>query len=178
MAVGNLVVSSKASPFPYAAVAIATYTQKAEVNYDPSATGLSFTSEGTKVTTEEDAVRTLAKAGGLAEDSVKVRVVNSWEIKHDAYMMLNVVGLDSRVLRSGQVSCQYHSSTSDYSVSRFSRRSPCLPNLSCRSRHYCGRLDNVGRPQRYVVLSSSSQLVLCSSISDRQFEACWSPEKQ
>ncbi|KAN0140810.1 glutamate-tRNA ligase [Lactarius tabidus] len=71
MAVGNLIVSSKASPFPYAAVAIATYTQKADVNYDESAKGLSFTSEGTKVTTEEDAVRALAKAGGLAEDSVK-----------------------------------------------------------------------------------------------------------
>ncbi|KAH9079616.1 glutamate-tRNA ligase [Lactarius deliciosus] len=71
MAVGNLIVSSKASPFPYAAVAIASYTQKAEVNYDESATGFSFTFEGTEVTTEEDAVRALAKAGGLAEDSVK-----------------------------------------------------------------------------------------------------------
>ncbi|KAN0139519.1 hypothetical protein V8E53_002635 [Lactarius tabidus] len=54
MVVRNLVLSSKASPFPYAAVAIAMYTQKAEVNY------------------EEDAVRALAKAGGLAEDSVKI----------------------------------------------------------------------------------------------------------
>ncbi|KAH9180743.1 glutamate-tRNA ligase [Lactarius sanguifluus] len=71
MAVGNLVVSSRASPFPYAAVAIASYTQKAEVNYDESATGFSFTFEGTEVTTEEDAVRALAKAGGLADDSVK-----------------------------------------------------------------------------------------------------------
>ena len=80
MAVGNLVVSSKASPFPYAAVAVATYTQKAEIIYDESAKGLTFTSEGTTVTTEEDAVRALAKAGGLAEDSVKVRTTNSWEI--------------------------------------------------------------------------------------------------
>ena len=73
MASGNLTVSSKASPFPYAAVAIASFTQKAEVNYDQSATGLSFTFEGTEVTTEEVAVRALAKAGGLSEDSVKVR---------------------------------------------------------------------------------------------------------
>ena len=80
MAVGTLVVSSKASPFPYATVAIASYTQKAEVNYDESAQGFSFTFEGAEVTTEEEAVRTLAKAGGLAEDSVKVCTVNSWEI--------------------------------------------------------------------------------------------------
>ena len=79
MAVGNLVVSLKASPFPYAAVGIALYTQKAEVNYDESAPGFSFTFEGTEVTIEEDAVRALAKAGGLVEDSVKVRIVNSWE---------------------------------------------------------------------------------------------------
>jgi glutamyl-tRNA synthetase len=69
---GNLVVSFKASPFPYAAVAIASYTNKAQVNYDESASGLNFTFEGTQITTEEDAVRVLAKAGGLAEDSVKV----------------------------------------------------------------------------------------------------------
>ncbi|KAI0256888.1 glutamate-tRNA ligase [Lactifluus subvellereus] len=71
MSGGNLVVSFKASPFPYAAVAIASYTKKTEVNYDESASGLTFTFEGTQITTEEDAVKALAKAGGLAEDSVK-----------------------------------------------------------------------------------------------------------
>jgi glutamyl-tRNA synthetase len=69
---GNLIVSFKASPFPYAAVAIASYTNKAQVNYDESASGLNFTFEGTQITAEEGVVRALAKAGGLAEDSVKV----------------------------------------------------------------------------------------------------------
>jgi glutamyl-tRNA synthetase len=72
MAGGNLVVSFKASPFPYAAVAIASYTKKAQVNYDESASGLVFTCEGTRITAEEDVVKALAKAGGLADDSVKV----------------------------------------------------------------------------------------------------------
>lgn len=64
-------VSFKESPFPYAAVAIASYTKKAEVNYDESASGLTLTLEGIQITSEEDAVKALAKAGGLAEDSVK-----------------------------------------------------------------------------------------------------------
>ena len=72
MAVGTLTVSFKESPFPYAAVAIASYTKKAEVNYDESASGLTLTLEDTQLTSEEDAVKALAKAGGLAEDSVKV----------------------------------------------------------------------------------------------------------
>ncbi|KAI9458287.1 glutamate-tRNA ligase [Russula earlei] len=49
MAVGSLTLSFKETPFPYAAVAISSYTQRAE----------------------EDVVKALAKAGGLAEDSVK-----------------------------------------------------------------------------------------------------------
>lgn len=80
MAVGTLTVSIKDSPFPYAAVAIASYTKKAEVNYDGSASGLILTLEGTKFTSEEDAVRALAKAGGLAEDSVKVYIINLFEL--------------------------------------------------------------------------------------------------
>jgi len=80
MTAGNLVISFKASPFPYAAVAIASYTQKAEVNYDELAKGLSFIIEGTEITTEEDTVKALAKAGGLAEDNDKVRTINSCEI--------------------------------------------------------------------------------------------------
>jgi glutamyl-tRNA synthetase len=80
MAVGTLTVSFKESPFPYAAVAIASYTQKAEVNYDASASGLTLAVEGTQITSEEDAVNALAKAGGLAEDSVKVHIVKFFEI--------------------------------------------------------------------------------------------------
>ena len=78
--IGTLTVSFKESPFPYAAVAIASYTKKAEVNYDESASGLTLTLEGTQLTSEEDAVKALAKAGGLAEDSVKVYIVNLCEI--------------------------------------------------------------------------------------------------
>ena len=81
MAAGTLSLSFKESPFPYAAVVIASYTQKAEVNYDESASGLTLTVEGTQVTSEEDAVKVLAKAGGLAEDSVKVHNVNFDEIR-------------------------------------------------------------------------------------------------
>lgn len=80
MAVGTLTVSFKNSPFPYAAVAIASYTKKAEVNYDESASGLILTLEGTEFTSEEDVVRALAKAGGLGEDSVRVYIVNLFEI--------------------------------------------------------------------------------------------------
>ncbi|KAI0273408.1 glutamate-tRNA ligase [Gloeopeniophorella convolvens] len=68
---GRLTISSKASPFPYGAIAIASHTQKAEVVYDESASGLTFAFEGSDFTTEEDAVRNIAKAGGLADDSVK-----------------------------------------------------------------------------------------------------------
>jgi glutamyl-tRNA synthetase len=81
MAVGTLTVSFKESPFPYAAIAIASYTQKAEVSYDESASGLTLTVEGAQITSEEDAVKALAKVGGLAEDSVKVHNVNSDQIR-------------------------------------------------------------------------------------------------
>ena len=80
MAVGTLTVSFKESPFPYAAVAIASHTKTAEVNYDESASGLTLTLEGTQFTSEEDTVKALAKAGGLAEDSVRVHIVNLLEI--------------------------------------------------------------------------------------------------
>jgi glutamyl-tRNA synthetase len=81
MAVGTLTVSFKESPFPYAAVAIASYTQKAEVNYDEAASGLTLTLEDTEVTSEEDIVKALAKAGGLAaEDSMKVHTDDLFEV--------------------------------------------------------------------------------------------------
>lgn len=80
MSVGTLTVSFKESPFPYAAIAIASYTQKAEVNYVESASGLTLTFGDTQVTSEEDAVKALAKAGGLAEDSIKVHIVSFCEI--------------------------------------------------------------------------------------------------
>ncbi|KAI6045554.1 tRNA synthetases class I, catalytic domain-containing protein [Pisolithus marmoratus] len=51
----SLILSTKTTPLPYGAIAIATYTQKADLNYDESATRL----------------YALAKAGGLDADSPK-----------------------------------------------------------------------------------------------------------
>ncbi len=70
--VGVLTLKSSASPFPYAALTIATYTQQAEVNFDESASGVSLDINGSQITSEEEIVRALAKAGGLADDSAKV----------------------------------------------------------------------------------------------------------
>ena len=72
--VGVLTLASSASPFPYAAVAIATYTAQAELNYDESVSAAILEVDGQQITGEDEIVRTLAKAGGLADDSAKVRV--------------------------------------------------------------------------------------------------------
>ena len=68
--VGVLTVA--ASAFPYAAVAIATFTRKAEVTFDESIPAPVLELNGEQTTGEEEIVRALAKAGGLAEDSAKV----------------------------------------------------------------------------------------------------------
>ncbi|KAJ3553354.1 hypothetical protein NM688_g3656 [Phlebia brevispora] len=70
---GILTVSSAASPFPYAAVAIATLTKKAEVNFDETVEAATLDLKGSKITDEEEIVRALAKAGGLADDSAKTQ---------------------------------------------------------------------------------------------------------
>lgn len=70
--VGVLTLSSTALPFPYAALATATYTQKAEVTFDESAAGISLDFDGSKITKEDEIVRVLAKAADLADDSAKV----------------------------------------------------------------------------------------------------------
>ncbi|KAL6301820.1 glutamate-tRNA ligase [Sparassis latifolia] len=66
-----LTVSSAASPFPFAAVAIATYTQKVELAFDESASGVTLELDGSKITAEDQVVQALAKAGGLPEDGAK-----------------------------------------------------------------------------------------------------------
>ncbi|PSS31072.1 hypothetical protein PHLCEN_2v2404 [Hermanssonia centrifuga] len=71
--VGVLTLKSSASPFPYAALTIATYTQQAEVNFDERANGVSLDIHGSQITSEEEIVRALAKAGGLADDSAKTQ---------------------------------------------------------------------------------------------------------
>ncbi|KAI0080539.1 glutamate-tRNA ligase [Panus rudis PR-1116 ss-1] len=70
---GTLTVSTSANPFPWAAAVIATYTQKAELNFDESASGVSLDLEGSKITDEAEIVQALAKAGGLADESVKTQ---------------------------------------------------------------------------------------------------------
>ncbi|VDB94120.1 unnamed protein product [Peniophora sp. CBMAI 1063] len=66
---GTLTLSAKASPFPYAAVITAAYTQKAEIVYDEAVKGIELEIDGSKITSEEEAVKALAKAAGLADDS-------------------------------------------------------------------------------------------------------------
>jgi glutamyl-tRNA synthetase len=68
----SLTLSTKASPFPYSVLAIATYTQKAELNFNEAATGVLLDLDGDKYTTEEDIVTILAKVAGLGGESTKV----------------------------------------------------------------------------------------------------------
>lgn len=68
----TLIVSSKQSPFPYAAISIAAYTGKADLIFDDSATGLVLALQGTPpILEEEDIVQALAKEGGLSSDTEK-----------------------------------------------------------------------------------------------------------
>ena len=68
----SVTLSTKTSPFPYAALAIATYTQKAEINYDESVDGVTLDFDGSQLSVEDEIVAHLAKAGGLAGDSTRV----------------------------------------------------------------------------------------------------------
>jgi glutamyl-tRNA synthetase len=69
---GTLTLSSKLSPFPFAAIAIASYTQKATLDFDQTANGITLDLNGSKITSEDEIVHALAKAGGLSGDSAKV----------------------------------------------------------------------------------------------------------
>ncbi|OSD08417.1 glutamate-tRNA ligase [Trametes coccinea BRFM310] len=68
---GVLTLTPTASPFPWAAAAIATYTGKATLNFDNTAKGVTLEIDGSKVTAEDEIVQALAKAGGLSDDSAK-----------------------------------------------------------------------------------------------------------
>lgn len=68
----TLTVSSSASPFPYAAAAIATFTGKAELIFEEGASGISLDLDGSTFTAEDEIVQLLAKEGGLSDDSAKV----------------------------------------------------------------------------------------------------------
>lgn len=69
---GILTVSPASSPFPFGSVAIATYTQKAELVFDESASRVTLDLNGSQITEEDEIVQALAKAGGLSDDSAKV----------------------------------------------------------------------------------------------------------
>ncbi|KAF9246406.1 tRNA synthetases class I, catalytic domain-containing protein [Melanogaster broomeanus] len=67
----SLTLPTKASPFPFAALAIASYTQKADLNFDENATGVSLDLDGARYATEEEIVNVLAKLGDLDRESTK-----------------------------------------------------------------------------------------------------------
>ncbi|KAG1891423.1 tRNA synthetases class I, catalytic domain-containing protein [Suillus subluteus] len=67
----SITLSTKTSPFPYASIAIATYTQKVDINYDESVDAITLDFEGSQISTDHEIVAVLANAGGLAGDSVK-----------------------------------------------------------------------------------------------------------
>ena len=68
----TLTISSKQSPYPYAAIVIAAYTKTVDLVFDDSTSGLILAMDGTSVTQEEDIVQALAKEGGMSSDSKKV----------------------------------------------------------------------------------------------------------
>ncbi|KAJ6453488.1 glutamate-tRNA ligase [Mycena vitilis] len=68
----SLTVSSKQTPFPWAAVAVALYTEKAELVFDETATKITLKQvDGSTVGDEEAIVHALAKSHGLSEGSSK-----------------------------------------------------------------------------------------------------------
>lgn len=87
MAAGTLTLSSKLTPFPYSAIAIAAYTEKSEIVYDEAATSVLLDLNGSKIDTEEEIVHALAKAGGLSEDSAKV-FCRTFTVKESAYFVI------------------------------------------------------------------------------------------
>jgi glutamyl-tRNA synthetase len=68
----TLTLSSKLSPFPYAAIAIASFTEKAALKFDETAKGITLDLNSSQITSEDEIVHALAKAASLSGDSVKV----------------------------------------------------------------------------------------------------------
>ena len=69
----TLTIPAKRSPFPYAAAAIAAYTEKTHINIDDSATAINLDIDGSSINEEETIVQILAKELGLSEDSQKAK---------------------------------------------------------------------------------------------------------
>ena len=68
----SLTLSSKHSPFPYAAIAAAAFTGVAAVSYDETVSGITLDLGEASVTSEEEIVQTLARLNALSDDSIKV----------------------------------------------------------------------------------------------------------
>lgn len=71
----HLIISSKATPFPWAAVVIASSTGKANLVFDDNITTPTLQSGDSKITGEESIILSLANSGRVSDDSSKVRVV-------------------------------------------------------------------------------------------------------
>ncbi|KAF8911025.1 glutamate-tRNA ligase [Gymnopilus junonius] len=68
----TLTVSTKQSPFPFAAAAIAVFTQNADIVFDESAAGATLVAAGSTILTDEGSiVQFLAQKTNLAADSAK-----------------------------------------------------------------------------------------------------------
>ncbi len=108
----TLTVSPKQTPFPFAQTAIATFTSKADITFDATATGISLDIGGSTIDDEEAIVQALAKEAGLADDSAKVRGVLGCN-----GLVLNLNKSERHILRTGQ---KFENSC------RFSRNCICL----------------------------------------------------
>jgi glutamyl-tRNA synthetase len=69
----TLTLSPKLSPFPFAALAIAAYTQKTDIVFDDAATEAVLELNGSKISSQEDIIRALATDCASAEDTPAVR---------------------------------------------------------------------------------------------------------
>jgi glutamyl-tRNA synthetase len=67
----HLVISSKATPFPWAAVAIASSMGKTDLVFDDKIETPTLQSGDSKITGEENIVLSLANSGGISDDSSK-----------------------------------------------------------------------------------------------------------
>jgi glutamyl-tRNA synthetase len=68
----SLTLSSKSSPFPFSAIAIAAYTGKINVVFDEAASGITLELAGSTHNDESDIIQAIAKAADLADDSSRV----------------------------------------------------------------------------------------------------------
>lgn len=124
---GTLTLSSKLSPFPFGAIAIASYTHKAALNFDESAKGVTLDLNGAKITSVEEIVHALARAGNLSGDSVKVSPIDGI-MQH-----LTLSMSDSVLLHGGENSADYDCVARNLDNPRLPRRSSRIPNLLDRS---------------------------------------------